>query len=92
MRALDAVNVPPRDSGDTIGHGTHMCSVAAGNYAGVAKAANIISVKKDTTVGSVSRGLGMILDDVVRDQMQGRAVINLSFGEYSFEAWQVYVG
>lgn len=64
-----------------------MASVAAGNYAGVAKGANIVSIKKNTGVQSVMRGLGMIMDDVEPkrdkddDGMLGRAVINLSVGQ-----------
>lgn len=58
-----------------------MSSVAAGNYAGVAKRANIVSVKKDQYVRSVSRAIGIILRDVVANQFQGRAVINMSFGK-----------
>lgn len=57
-----------------------MCSVSAGNYAGVAKNANIVSVKKNQFVGAMSRAIGMILDDVVRHNFQARAVINMSFG------------
>ncbi|PVH74819.1 subtilisin-like protein, partial [Cadophora sp. DSE1049] len=80
ITALDAINPTSIDPTDNQGHGTHMCSVSAGNYAGVAKAANIVSVRKNQFVESISRGIGMILDDVVRHKYQGRAVINMSFG------------
>lgn len=84
MTVRDAINDPETDdTGDRQSHGTRMCSVAAGNYAGVAKSANIVSIKKDLTVESVERGLGMILNDVAAPSgrgYRGRAVVNLSFG------------
>ncbi|KAH6710677.1 hypothetical protein BKA61DRAFT_694333 [Leptodontidium sp. MPI-SDFR-AT-0119] len=79
VTALDATETDPSDKQ---GHGTHMCSVSAGNYAGVAKNANIVSVKKNQFVGAMSRAIGMILDDVVRHNFQARAVINMSFGAF----------
>ena len=82
MNAFDAVNLVAINVSDAQGHGTHMASVAAGNYAGVAKAANIVSVKKNQFVGAMSRGIGIILNDVVANGNEGRAVINLSFGKY----------
>ncbi|PVH68888.1 subtilisin-like protein [Cadophora sp. DSE1049] len=85
VTALDATAHPiglnPGDS-SAGGHGTHMCSVSAGNYAGVAKNANIVSVKKNQDVSVLSRAIGLILRDVVRDEYQGRAVINMSFGAF----------
>lgn len=80
MHAYDAVNLVAINPSDLQGHGTHMASVAAGNYAGVAKAANIVSVKKNQYVIPMSRGIGMILNDVATNGFKGRAVINMSFG------------
>ncbi|KAG4439039.1 hypothetical protein IFR05_005467 [Cadophora sp. M221] len=79
-RQVTALDATGTDATDKIGHGTHMCSVSAGNYAGVAKNANIVSVKKSNNVGVITRAIGMILDDVARHEFQGRAVINMSFG------------
>jgi hypothetical protein len=83
VHAFDAATDPtsgdPLDPSDVQGHGTRMASVAAGNYAGVAKAANIVAVKKNNNVGAMTRALGYIENDVVNN-WEGRAVLSMSFG------------
>lgn len=77
---------------DPTGHGTCMASKAAGSNYGIAKNANLVFVKhppsQDPSLAardalefdSFLTGLTMILDDVIKYKLQGKAVVNFSFG------------
>ncbi len=76
-------------SGDKNGHGTHVASICAGRQVGVAKAANIISVKvldsegRGTSIAAIE-GLEYAVEQIKAEaemlRRPTRAVINLSLG------------
>jgi hypothetical protein len=62
-----------------------MADIAAGAWAGVAKNAQIVSVKinnsgkrDDNTKGDIASAWNKIIQDVINNNRQGRAVINFS--------------
>ena len=71
------------DGSDTLGHGTYVASLVAGKFYGVAKAANLFSVRvlnsnKVTTVGRVNEALNYV-GNVIRGRKKHRAVVVMAF-------------
>ena len=82
LRESDTKDDPEFDCSQHGGHGTSVASAAAGSQYGVAKAANVVSVKVGAcgfmAVSAISRGMNWIAK-----QIQGGfhpAVVNQSFG------------
>lgn len=74
--------VTTEDSQDYVGHGTHVAGIAAGYSVGVAKFANIVSVKvidKDrrASVSKIVQAISWVIDDHNKNPGQ-RSVINYS--------------
>ncbi|KAH6894694.1 peptidase S8/S53 domain-containing protein [Thelonectria olida] len=69
---------------DTHGHGTHVAGTIAGKTYGVAKNAQIVSVKifdgLFTTTSTVIAGYNWAANDIINKGRTGRAAINLSIG------------
>lgn len=76
------------DFSDSCGHGTHVAAIAGGNNFGVARGAEIHSVKVlggpgcDGTTETVAGGLAHVLSSAAGR----RVVINLSLGFYGYDA------
>ena len=67
------------DGSDTLGHGTYVASLVAGSFYGVAKAANLYSVRvldnqKVTTVGRVNEALNYV-GNLIRGRKERKAVV-----------------
>ncbi|OBR13074.1 Oryzin [Colletotrichum higginsianum IMI 349063] len=67
---------------DDVGHGSCMQSLASGPLFGAAKAADIVIVKLGarSTMDNALFGLILILQDVIQNKLQEKAVINMSIG------------
>ncbi len=83
--------ITPTVTADVFGHGTRMCDLVGGSWAGSAKNAQIISVKlNDNGETGDSRVLltnllaafAAVVDDVVKKGRQGKAVINMSISKF----------
>jgi hypothetical protein len=76
---------PPNTKTDAISHGTCVFSKSSGQLFGVAKDANVIIVKNgkaklDISLGIVLNGFGLIIEDIKKNNRQGKAVVNFSAG------------
>ncbi|EWC47730.1 hypothetical protein DRE_02930 [Drechslerella stenobrocha 248] len=75
--------VADTDHVDTTGHGTHVAGIVAGKKWGVAKKANVISVKimdagKNSTTAIAIDGFNWAVRDIIEKGRENVAVINLS--------------
>ncbi|KAL8948294.1 MAG: hypothetical protein Q9222_005515 [Ikaeria aurantiellina] len=74
--------------GDLARHGTEVAAKMVGRIAGVAKAANLKTVRfpltpslgSSTTMASTLKGLYHIYRDVEENDLEGRSIINISWG------------
>lgn len=69
---------------DTVGHGTHVAGSIAGETFGVAKKAEIISVKvfgdDDSTTDIIMDGFEWAVEDIISNGREATSVINMSLG------------
>ncbi|KAM0229016.1 hypothetical protein ACHAPO_010292 [Fusarium lateritium] len=72
------------DNKDTDGHGTHVAGVIAGKTYGVAKKANILSLKvfkdEESDTSIVLDAFNWAVNDIIKRDRTWRAVINMSLG------------
>lgn len=77
--------IPSEDNVDTIGHGTHVAGIMAGQSYGVAKKASIIAVKvfsgPTSATSIIMDGYAWAINDIVSKGRTKRAVINMSLGK-----------
>lgn len=69
---------------DNTGHGTHVAGTIGSNSYGVAKMANLVSVKISNETGyyfsAMIDGIDWVLDDVIANNRVNKSVINISGG------------
>ncbi|KAL6912568.1 hypothetical protein FSST1_010328 [Fusarium sambucinum] len=90
-RAVAGYSIFSGANTDTLGHGTHVAGTIAGSTYGVAKKANIISVKvfqgAEGTDSGVLAGFNWAVNDITSKGRAGKAVINMSLGGEASQAW-----
>ncbi|VTT72475.1 unnamed protein product, partial [Fusarium fujikuroi] len=90
-RAVAGYSIFSGANTDTLGHGTHVAGTIAGSTYGVAKKANIVSVKvfqgAEGTDSGVLAGFNWAVNDITSKGRAGKAVINLSLGGDASQAW-----
>ncbi|KAJ4118943.1 proteinase B [Fusarium equiseti] len=76
---------------DTLGHGTHVAGTIASTTYGVAKRANVISVKvfvgNQASTSVILAGFNWAVNDIVSKNRASRSVINMSLGGPSSQTW-----
>lgn len=87
-RASLAYNaVDNSDHVDTVGHGTHVAGTIGGTTFGVAKKANLLSVKvfagESGRTSDILDGFNWAANDIATKKRTGKAAINMSLGEFS---------
>jgi outer membrane receptor protein involved in Fe transport len=65
---------------DAKGHGSCAFSKVASPTDGVAKKVTMVAVKAQTTLEDTLKALEAVLNDILAQNRQGRAVVNLSRG------------
>jgi hypothetical protein len=77
---------------ESILHGTCVASMAAGTTWGVAKNAKMIPVKfknvDNARPAAIADAFGWVVNDVITKGIEGKAVINFSFGKWEYWASQ----
>ncbi|RGP77706.1 subtilisin [Fusarium longipes] len=72
------------DNSDTDGHGTHVAGVIAGKTYGVAKKANVLSLKvfkgEESDTSIILDAFNWAVNDIIKRDRTWRAVINMSLG------------
>ncbi|KAI9157936.1 Alkaline proteinase [Paramyrothecium foliicola] len=90
-RAVAGHNVFTGTHEDSIGHGTHVAGTIAGKTFGVAKKAQIISVKvfqgRQSTASATLDGFNWAVNDIIAKKRASRSVINLSLGGRASPSW-----
>ncbi|KAF5535263.1 hypothetical protein FPHYL_13236 [Fusarium phyllophilum] len=90
-RAVAGYSIFSGANTDTLGHGTHVAGTIASSTYGVAKKANIVSVKvfqgAEGTDSGVLAGFNWAVNDITSKGRAGKAVINLSLGGDASQAW-----
>ncbi|KAE8349339.1 subtilisin-like protein [Aspergillus coremiiformis] len=83
-RASLAYNAAGGEHIDSIGHGTHVSGTIAGKTYGVAKKANILSVKvfrgESSSTSIILDGFNWAANDIVSKNRTGKAAVNMSLG------------
>ena len=75
---------PDLDDDPSVGHGTGISALAVGQKYGVAKKANLVMVKvtahadEDWSWAEMIAAVGVVLDDVKKKDLKGKAVLNMS--------------
>jgi oryzin len=84
-RASLAYNAAGGQHVDTVGHGTHVAGTIGGTTYGVAKQANLLSVKvfrgESSSTSIILDGFNWAANDIVSKGRTGKAAINLSLGK-----------
>ncbi|KAL3455365.1 alkaline protease 1 [Aspergillus heterothallicus] len=92
-RASLAYNAAGGQHVDTVGHGTHVAGTIGGTTYGVAKQANLLSVKvfrgESSSTSIILDGFNWAANDIVSKGRTGKSAINMSLGggySYSFNS------
>ncbi|KAI0597288.1 peptidase S8/S53 domain-containing protein [Biscogniauxia sp. FL1348] len=76
---------------DTLGHGTHVAGTIGGSTYGVAKQANLISVKvfqgAEGSMSTILDGYNWAVNDIISKNRESRSAINLSLGGPASSTW-----
>lgn len=83
-RASLAYNAAGGQHVDGVGHGTHVSGTIGGKTYGVAKKANLLSVKvfvgESSSTSIILDGFNWAANDIVSKKRTGKAAINMSLG------------
>ena len=86
-RASLGYNAAGGEHEDSVGHGTHVAGTIGGKTYGVAKEANLISVKvflgETSSTSIILEGYQWAVNDAVENKRESRSVINMSLGTWS---------